>query len=65
MNQFQFLGEMLVNIDPCPAEKVYLLVKLLEVGSAFVVNNGIRYQADFKAKRMYADTEFDVLTQAG
>src|SRR5690606_34976041 len=56
---------MLVDIDPCPTEKMQLLVKLLKVGPSLMVDHGFRDQADFEASRLNADAILDVFTKTG
>ncbi len=51
---------MFINIDPRPAKKVQLFVKLTKAGAAFMVNFGIGNQSYLKAIFVNTDTVFNI-----
>src|SRR5690625_6734240 len=65
MNRFNLSFMILVQIDPCPPEKMELPPELSEVRPSLVKDPGIINQYDFEALPDNADTELQVLSHTG
>src|SRR5688500_12786460 len=65
MDQFQFSRKVFINIDPSPAKKMQLFVKLHKTGPAFMIYFCIRDQSDLKTGLMDPNAILNVLTQPG